>query len=50
VIIVAPFKLVSPCQCYGYFDSISVENRIWVTELELVWCDADSSSLCPVRH
>jgi hypothetical protein len=31
------------------FDPISVKNRIWVTRLELVRCDADGSRLCPVR-
>jgi hypothetical protein len=31
------------------FYHISVENRIWVTGLELVRCDANSSRLCPVR-
>jgi hypothetical protein len=25
-----------PCQCYGYFDPISVENRIWGDGMELV--------------
>jgi hypothetical protein len=43
-----------PCYCCGYVDPISVENRIWVTEMEFfgvmptvqgfVWCDA--GSLC----
>jgi hypothetical protein len=26
---VTPFMLMAPCQCYGYFDPISVENRTW---------------------
>jgi hypothetical protein len=43
---------VTPCRYYGYFDPISVENRIWVTGMEFVgamptvqgfvWCDAGS--------
>jgi hypothetical protein len=28
--------LCPPCHYYGYFDPISVENRIWVTGMELV--------------
>jgi hypothetical protein len=31
-----------------FFDPISVENRIWVTGLELRSVDSDSSGLCPV--
>jgi hypothetical protein len=31
-----------------FFDPISVENRIWVTGLELCSVDSDSSGLCPV--
>jgi hypothetical protein len=27
---------VTPCRYYGYFDPISVENRIWVTGMEFV--------------
>jgi hypothetical protein len=27
---------VPPCRYYGYFDPISVENRIWVIGMELV--------------
>jgi hypothetical protein len=47
--------LCPPCRYYGYFDPISVENRIWVTGMELVgamstvqgfvWCDAGSLRL-----
>jgi hypothetical protein len=28
--------LCHPCRYYGYFDPISVENRIWGTGMELV--------------
>jgi hypothetical protein len=30
---VTSFILMSPCQCSGYFDPISVENRIWGDEI-----------------
>jgi hypothetical protein len=29
VIMVIPFMLMSLCHYYGYFDPISMENRIW---------------------
>jgi hypothetical protein len=38
-----------PCCCYGYVDPISVENRIWADRNGICWCDANGSSLCPVR-
>jgi hypothetical protein len=41
--------LCHPCRYYGYFDPISVENRIWGDGNGTCWCDADSSRLCPVR-
>jgi hypothetical protein len=49
---VTSYCLCHPCRYYGYFDPISVENRIWVTGMEFVgamptvqgfvWCDAGS--------
>jgi hypothetical protein len=49
---VTSYYLCHPCYCYGCFDPISVENRIWVTGMEFVgvmptvqgfvWCDAES--------
>jgi hypothetical protein len=45
---VTSYYLCHPCDCYGYFDPISVENRIWGDGNEICWCDADSSWLCPV--
>jgi hypothetical protein len=36
------------CYCYGYFDPIGVENRIWGDENGTCWCDANGSRLCPV--
>jgi hypothetical protein len=33
---VTSYYLCHPCYCYGYFDPISVENRIWVTGMEFV--------------
>jgi hypothetical protein len=36
VVIIHHLCLCHPCQCYGYFDPINVENRIWVTGMELV--------------
>jgi hypothetical protein len=38
-----------PYYCYGYVDPISVENRIWGHWDGICWCDANGSSLCPVR-
>jgi hypothetical protein len=33
---VTSYYLCHHCYCYGYFDSISVENRIWVMGMEFV--------------
>jgi hypothetical protein len=46
---VTSFYLCHPCQCYGYFDPISVENRILGDGNGTCQCDADGSRLCPVR-
>jgi hypothetical protein len=43
-----PYYLCHPCYCYGYFDPISVENRIWGDGNGICLCDADGSRLCPV--
>jgi hypothetical protein len=48
VILFISFFLMSPCPCYGLFDHISVENRIWSNGLELRSVDSNSSRLCPV--
>jgi hypothetical protein len=37
--------LMSPCHYYGYFDPISVENRIWGDGNGTCRCDADGSRL-----
>jgi hypothetical protein len=37
--------LMSPCRCYGYFDPISVENRIWGDGIGTCRCDAGGSRL-----
>jgi hypothetical protein len=37
--------LMSPYQCCGYFDHISVENRIWGDGNETSRCDIDGSRL-----
>jgi hypothetical protein len=37
--------LMSPCHWYGYFDPISVENRIWGDGNGTCQCDADDSML-----
>jgi hypothetical protein len=45
---VTSYYLCHACYCYGYVDSISVENRIWGDRNRICWCDADGSRLCPV--
>jgi hypothetical protein len=45
---VTSYYLCHLCYCYGYFDPISMENRIWGDGNGICWCDADSSSLYPV--
>jgi hypothetical protein len=42
---VISFMLMSPYHCYGYFDPISVENRIWGDGIGTCRCDADGSRL-----
>jgi hypothetical protein len=37
--------LCHPCQRYGYFDPISVENRIWGDGNGTCQCDASGSRL-----
>jgi hypothetical protein len=47
---VTSYYLGHPCYCYDYVDPISVENGIWGDGNGICWCDADGSSLCPVRY
>jgi hypothetical protein len=47
-VIVAPFILVSPCQCYGYLILLVWRIGFGVTGLELRLMDSDSSGLCSV--
>jgi hypothetical protein len=37
--------LYHPCHCYGYFDPISVKNRIWGDKIGTYRCDADNLRL-----
>jgi hypothetical protein len=47
-VIVEPFILVSPCQCYGYLILLIWRIGFGVMGLELRLMDFDSSGLCPV--
>jgi hypothetical protein len=46
--IVAPFILMSPCQCYGYLILLVWRIGFGVTGLKLRSVDSDGSGLCPV--
>jgi hypothetical protein len=40
--------LMSLCHCYGYFDPISMENRIWGDGFETVFGGLRQFGACPV--
>jgi hypothetical protein len=46
---VVTLLLLSPLLLLWLFDPISMENRIWGDGNGICWCDANGSSLCPVR-